>query len=171
MKVSEINAAAEAVKQERGNEGTRVTPYPGTYETPASIRLQYEYELERSREISSSITRLVTMIPLMMAGVCLLLWVTTTYCTEDIAADYFIILCAADIIVLLCALVVACTVHFYILNPAPTQPEEKEWLTKMNRDLQRGNNWRAWLVFAATILIYAAAGIALAIVILGLIGL
>ena len=43
-------------------------------------------------------------------------------------------------------------------------------MTKMKRDLQRGNNWRAWLVFAATILVYVAAMLTLAILILCLIG-
>lgn len=173
MKVSEINAAVEAARQESGEKGSnpgKVTPYPGVTQTPESLRLQYEYELERSREISNSVSRLLTLIPWMMAGVFLLFGVTVMFCTENISEKIFLILCAADIIVLLCALVVASTVHFYILNPAPPQEGEAEWLLRMKKDLQRGNNWRAWLVFTATLLIYAAAGIALAIIILGLIG-
>lgn len=192
MKVSEINAALDAAQQEStdaggarhrgvengtgageehsGTTADKVMPYPGTGRMPESLRLQYEYELERSREISSSVTRLMTLIPLMMAGVFLLFGVTVMFCTENISEKIFLILCAADVIVLLCALVVTSTVHFYILNPAPAQEGETEWLSRMKRDLQRGNNWRAWLVFTATLLLYAAAGIALAIIILGLIG-
>ena len=177
MKVSEINAAVQAAAQEQGRgrmEGDKVTPYPGAKQappdSPQSLRLQYEYELERSREISNSVSRLMTLIPWMMAGVFLLFGVTVTFCTENISEKIFLILSAADAIVLLCALVVTSTVHFYILNPAPAQEGETDWLLRMKRDLQRGNNWRAWLVFTATLLIYAAAGIALAIIILGLIG-
>ena len=172
MKVSELNAAqqADAGAQGQGT-GGKVRPYTGIHDEPDSLRLQYEYELERGREISNSVTRLVTLIPLMMGAAAILVLGAVTWCTRNISARIFIILGAADLIVLLCALAVACTVHFYILNPAPTQPGEEEWLARMKRDLQRGNNWRAWLVFAATILIYGAGGVTLAILILGLIGL
>lgn len=193
MKVSEINAALDAAQQKEADAGSirrrrpesgsgasdperakvpadKVMPYPGTNQTPESLRLQYEYELERSREISNSVSRLMTLIPWMMAGVFLLFGVTVTFCTENISEKIFLILSAADAIVLLCALVVTSTVHFYILNPAPAQEGETDWLLRMKRDLQRGNNWRAWLVFTATLMIYGAAGVALAIIILGLIG-
>lgn len=106
----------------------------------------------------------------MIAVVCFLVGVIAPMCTARIPMKLYLILGVTDIIVLLGALVVACTVHFYILNPAPSQPEETEWMTRMKRDLQRGNNWRAWLVFAATILIYVSAAVTLGILIICLIG-
>lgn len=173
MKVSELNELQKNAVHSAGKKpevSEKVTVYPGSNSAPQSLRLQYEYELERGREISSSVTRLVVLIPMMIAAVGLIVLGTVTWCTRNISAHVFIILGTAAVIVLLCALAVVCTVHFYILNPAPTQPGEDEWLARMKHDLQRGNNWRGWLVFAATILIYAAGGVILAILILGLIG-
>lgn len=134
------------------------------------LRLQYSYEMERSREISSSINRLTVMVPIMIFAVCFLVSQIAPMCTDNMPMKVFLILGVSDIVVLLGALVVACTVHFYILNPAPTQTEELEWTLKMKRDLQRGNNWRAWLVFAATILIYVSVAVTLAILVLCLVG-
>ncbi len=156
----------EAEKNKKAKK-PRQPAYPPS---PEALRLQYNYELERSREISSSINRLTVLIPIMIFAVCFLVGTIAPLCTERIAMDIFLILGVADVVVLLGALVVACTVHFYILNPAPSQTEEFEWMTKMKRDLQRGNNWRAWLVFAATLLIYVSAAITLAILILCLVG-
>ncbi len=134
------------------------------------LRLQYSYEMERSREISSSINRLTVMVPLMIFAVSFLVGTIAPMCTDNMPMKVFLILGVSDIVVLLGALVVACTVHFYILNPAPSQTEELEWTLKMKRDLQRGNNWRAWLVFAATILIYVSVAVTLAILVLCLVG-
>lgn len=134
------------------------------------LRLQYSYEMERSREISSSINRLTVMVPIMIFAVCFLISEIAPMCTDNMPMKVFLILGVSDIFVLLGALAVACTVHFYILNPAPSQIEELEWTLKMKRDLQRGNNWRAWLVFAATILIYVSVAVTLAILVLCLIG-
>ncbi len=145
-------------------------PQPVLPPSPEALRLQYSYELERSREVSSSVNRLTVMIPIMIFAVCFLVGMIAPMCTADIPMNIFMILGVTDIIVLLGAMVVACTVHFYILNPAPSQTEEYEWMIKMKRDLQRGNNWRAWLVFAATLLIYVSAAITLAILILCLVG-
>ena len=153
-------------KAGKGHEADKPTALP----SPEALRLQYSYELERSREISSSINRLTILAPIMIAVICLLVTQLAPMCTEHISMTVYLILGSVDVLVLLGALVVACTVHFYILNPAPSQTEEIEWMTKMKRDLQRGNNWRAWLVFAATILVYVAAMLTLAILILCLIG-
>ena len=157
----------EETEKKKKVKKTRQPAYPPS---PEALRLQYNYELERSREISSSINRLTVLIPIMIFAVCFLIGTIAPLCTEHIAMDIFLILGVSDVVVLLGALVVACTVHFYILNPAPSQTEEFEWMTKMKRDLQRGNNWRAWLVFAATLLIYISAAITLAILILCLVG-
>lgn len=172
MSVTELSTAEErrknmeAVHKTAGKTAKPAAPAP----SPEALRLQYNYELERSREISSSINRLTILVPIMIAVVCFLVGVIAPMCTNRIPMKLYLILGVADIIVLLGALVVACTVHFYILNPAPSQPEETEWMTKMKRDLQRGNNWRAWLVFAATILIYVSAAVTLGILIICLIG-
>lgn len=188
--LSELNAQAEAARkrsksgkqsgqaQDRQADSGRKKDRNGKkreqqvdYDTPpASLRLQYEYELERSREVSSSINRLTVTIPIMIAAICLIVGLLAPMCTNHMPLRLMLILGVADVIVLLAALVVACTVHFYILNPAPSQPSEKEWLTKMKRDLQRGNNWRAWLVFAATLLIYLSAATTLALLIICILG-
>ncbi len=157
----------EQAAGEKGKSRNRQTALPPS---PEVLRLQYSYELERSREVSSSVNRLTMVIPVMIFVVCLMLGMIAPMCTNNISMHIFLILGVADIIVLLGGLVVACTVHFYILNPAPPQTEEYEWMIKMKRDLQRGNNWRAWLVFAATLLIYVSAAITLAMLILCLIG-
>lgn len=154
-----------AGQREKGRNRQTVLP-----PSPEVLRLQYSYELERSREVSSSVNRLTMVIPVMIFVICLMLGMIVPMCTNNISMRIFLILGVADIIVLLGGLVVACTVHFYILNPAPPQTEEYEWMIKMKRDLQRGNNWRAWLVFAATLLIYVSAAITLAMLILCLIG-
>ena len=156
----------ESAEKASGKPKKPAAPIP----SPEALRLQYNYELERSREISSSINRLTILVPIMIAAVCFLVGVIAPMCTERISMKVYLILGTANMIVLLGALVVACTVHFYILNPAPSQPEEIEWMTRMKRDLQRGNNWRAWLVFAATILIYVSAAVTLGILILCLVG-
>lgn len=157
-------------KLEKADKGRHEADKPTALPSPEALRLQYSYELERSREISSSINRLTILAPIMIAVICLLVTQLAPMCTEHISMTVYLILGSVDVLVLLGALVVACTVHFYILNPAPSQTEEIEWMTKMKRDLQRGNNWRAWLVFAATILVYVAAMLTLAILILCLIG-
>ncbi len=167
MTVAKLNSAEN---RQHNNVSKGDAHQPAFSPSPEALRLQYNYELERSREISSSINRLTVLIPIMIFAVCFLVGTIAPLCTERIAMDIFLILGVADVVVLLGALVVACTVHFYILNPAPSQTEEFEWMTKMKRDLQRGNNWRAWLVFAATLLIYVSAAITLAILILCLVG-
>lgn len=159
----------ETVKQ-TGKPAGKMQKPAAPVPSPEALRLQYNYELERSREISSSINRLTILTPLMIFVVCFLVAAIAPMCTECISMKVYLIMGTTDIIVLLGALVVACTVHFYILNPAPSQPEELEWMTKMKRDLQRGNNWRAWLVFAATILVYLSAALTLGILILCLVG-
>ncbi len=165
----EQNPAAEKTDENR-REKSRKKIQPMLPPSPEVLRLQYSYELERSREISSSVNRLTMMIPIMIFVVCFLVGVIAPMCTDRIPMGIYMILGTADVIVLLGGLVVACTVHFYILNPAPSQTEEYEWMIKMKRDLQRGNNWRAWLVFAATVLIYVSAAVTLAILILCLVG-
>lgn len=157
-----------AVKNDR--KAYRQQKQQSVYAPPASLRLQYEYELERSREVSSSINRLTILVPILIAAICLILGLVAPMCTNHMPLHLMIIIGIADIITLLAALTVACTVHFYILNPAPSQPEEKEWLAKMKRDLQRGNNWRAWLVFAATLLIYLSVAATLALLIICILG-
>ncbi len=161
--------SADDTQQERAKGGQNKKPAPAV--PPLDVlRLQYSYEMERSREISSSINRLTIMVPIMIFAVCFLIGEIAPMCTENMSMTVFLILGVSDIILLLGALAVACTVHFYILNPAPSQTEELEWTLKMKRDLQRGNNWRAWLVFAATILIYVSVAVTLAILVLCLVG-
>ena len=174
MSVTELSTAEERRKnhaeEPAGKEMSKAKRLAAPTPSPEALRLQYNYELERSREISSSINRLTLLAPIMIAVVCFLVGMIAPMCTERVSMKVYLILGTTDIIVLLGALVVACTVHFYILNPAPSQPEEMEWMTKMKRDLQRGNNWREWLVFAATILIYVSAAVTLGILILCLVG-
>lgn len=165
-------AAQDSGRKEQKNQKNRRNPQKEQTSSapPESLRLQYEYELERSREVSSSINRLTVTIPILIAAICLICGLLAPLCTNHMPLHLMLILGVADIIVLLGALVVACTVHFYILNPAPSQPSEKDWLTKMKRDLQRGNNWRAWLVFVATLLIYLSAATTLALLIICILG-
>lgn len=166
------SAEAKLIPEQEKSKGTNKQQKKPAPQVPALdvLRLQYSYEMERSREISSSINRLTVMVPIMIFAVCFLISQIAPMCTDNMPMKVFLILGVSDIVVLLGALVVACTVHFYILNPAPTQTEELEWTLKMKRDLQRGNNWRAWLVFAATILIYVSVAVTLAILVLCLVG-
>ncbi len=166
------SAEAKLTPEQEKSKGTKEQQKKPAPTVPALdvLRLQYSYEMERSREISSSINRLTVMVPIMIFAVCFLISQVAPMCTDNMPMKVFLILGVSDIVVLLGALVVACTVHFYILNPAPTQTEELEWMLKMKRDLQRGNNWRAWLVFAATILIYVSVAVTLAILVLCLVG-
>ena len=124
MSVTELAAVQGAVqkksKMEKEDKGRHEADKPTVPPSPEALRLQYSYELERSREISSSINRLTILAPIMIAVSCLLVTQLAPMCTEHISMTVYLILGSVDVLVLLGALVVACTVHFYILNPAPS---------------------------------------------------